>query len=464
LSPEQVAALVEAFKEGLFVYQWTWHGAKRYRVRDIMKSRQIGATWYFAREALIDAITSGDNQIFLSASKAQAHVFREYIVAFVKAVTGVDLKGSPITFWNGATLYFLGTNSKTAQSYHGHVYLDEYAWIGRFSEFRKVASGMAAHKKWRITYFSTPSTIGHDAAAFWTGEAFNKGRAKDQRVEIDVSHQALAAGAPCADGQWRHLVTIEDAARQGCDLFDLDALRLEYNDQDFRNLFMCEWVDDSASYFMFDELRRCMVDSWEVWEDFDAYAARPLGDVPVWIGYDPALSQDGASIVVVAPPPVEGGRFRVVEKLHFKGVDFAAQAAAIRGLTERYRVAHIGIDATSIGAGVFELVRAFFPGATALNYSVEVKNRMVLKAKHLISKRLIEWDAGWTDVAMAFMQIRRGATASGRQATFQAGRTKEAGHADVAWAIMHAIDRVAFTSFDNDGGARRGGACMEIMG
>ncbi|MBF0335952.1 MAG: oxidoreductase, partial [Alphaproteobacteria bacterium] len=77
LSPEQVAALVEAFKEGLFVYQWTWHGAKRYRVRDIMKSRQIGATWYFAREALIDAITSGDNQIFLSASKAQAHVFRE---------------------------------------------------------------------------------------------------------------------------------------------------------------------------------------------------------------------------------------------------------------------------------------------------------------------------------------------------------------------------------------------------
>lgn len=30
---------------------------------------------------------------------------------------------------NGATLYFLGTNARTAQSYHGNLYLDEYFWI-----------------------------------------------------------------------------------------------------------------------------------------------------------------------------------------------------------------------------------------------------------------------------------------------------------------------------------------------
>lgn len=192
LTEDQVEQLVEAFDHGLFGYQKTWRDVRtRVRVRNILKSRQIGATWYFAREALIDAITTGDNQIFLSASKAQAHVFREYIVQFVKDVTGVELKGTPIKLWNGATLYFLGTNSKTAQSYHGHVYLDEYAWISKFLEFRKVASAMATHKKWRITYFSTPSTIGHEANAFWTGRGFQQG-AKESRSGRD---RRVAPGA-----------------------------------------------------------------------------------------------------------------------------------------------------------------------------------------------------------------------------------------------------------------------------
>lgn len=37
------------------------------RVRNTLKSRQIGATWYFAREALVDALETGRNQIFQRA-------------------------------------------------------------------------------------------------------------------------------------------------------------------------------------------------------------------------------------------------------------------------------------------------------------------------------------------------------------------------------------------------------------
>lgn len=457
LTDEQVEALRRDFFDHLFGYQKVWHNAKRHRVRKILKSRQIGATWYFAREAFLDAAETGDNQIFLSASKAQAHVFRGYIVQWVKDVAGVELKGDPMVLPTGATLYFLGTNSKTAQSYHGHVYLDEFAWISKFLEFRKVASAMATHKKWRITYFSTPSTIGHEANAFWSGETFNKGKPKDQRAEFDVSHAALKAGAVGPDGAWRQVVTIRDAEEAGCDLFDIDALLREYNDADFANLFMCEWVDDTASFFGFEELRRCMVDSWEVWADFDAAAPRPFGDRPVWVGYDPAQSADNASIAVIAPPEVEGGKFRVLEKINVLGADFQAQAAKIRELCGRYNVVHIGIDTTTIGAGVFEMVRQFFPRAIAITYSVEVKTRLVLKAKQLIAKRRLEFDAGWSDVAAAFMSIRRTATASGRQATFQAGRSKETGHADIAWAIMHALDNLPYTGFDNAPGTQRRG-------
>jgi uncharacterized protein YjcR len=48
------------------------------RTRMILKSRQIGATWYFARERFLVGMETGKNQIFISASRAQANIFRNY--------------------------------------------------------------------------------------------------------------------------------------------------------------------------------------------------------------------------------------------------------------------------------------------------------------------------------------------------------------------------------------------------
>lgn len=199
---EQIEKLEEIFHSSMFNYQrhW-WEAGKTNRIRNLLKSRQIGATFYFAREALIDALLTGRNQIFLSASKAQAHVFKQYIIDFAKEVE-VELKGDPMVLPNGATLYFLGTNARTAQSYHGNLYLDEYFWIPKFQELRKVASGMAIHKKWRQTYFSTPSSLTHSAYPFWSGALFNRGRNKADKVDIDLSHSNLAPGLLCADGQY----------------------------------------------------------------------------------------------------------------------------------------------------------------------------------------------------------------------------------------------------------------------
>lgn len=130
----------------MFNYQRIWHKAKEHRIRNILKSRQIRATYYFAHEAFIDALTTGHNQIFLSASKKQALQFRSYIVNYAKQTADVDLKGETIKLPNGAELIFLGTNSATAQSYHGNLYFDEVFWVPKFDVMRKVASGMAAQK------------------------------------------------------------------------------------------------------------------------------------------------------------------------------------------------------------------------------------------------------------------------------------------------------------------------------
>ncbi|MCP6388065.1 terminase ATPase subunit family protein [Klebsiella pneumoniae] len=440
-SDEAIEKLEEIFFAESFEYQLRWHRAGlEHRIRDILKSRQIGATFYFSREALLHALKTGHNQIFLSASKTQAYVFREYIIQFARRVD-VDLTGDPIVIGNnGAKLIFLGTNSNTAQSHNGDLYVDEIFWIPNFQKLRKVSSGMASQSHLRSTYFSTPSTLAHGAYPFWSGELFNRGRASaSERVDIDISHDALAAGVACPDGQWRQIVTIEDALAGDCTLFNLEQLKRENSVDDFRNLFMCEFVDDKASVFPFEDLQRCMVDSLEEWEDFAPFADNPFGSRPVWVGYDPSHSGDSAGCVVLAPPVVAGGKFRILERHQWKGMDFATQAESIRQLTEKYNVEYIGIDATGLGIGVFQLVRSFYPAARDIRYTPEMKTAMVLKAKDVIRRGCLEYDVSATDITTSFMAIRKTMTSSGRSATYEASRTEEASHADVAWATMHAL-------------------------
>lgn len=441
-SEEQFEKLESIFHESMFGYQrqW-WEAGNKFAVRNLLKSRQIGATFFFAREALVDALKTGRNQIFLSASKAQAHVFKQYIIEFAREVD-VELKGDPMTLGNGACLYFLGTNARTAQSYHGNLYLDEYFWIPKFQELQKVASGMALHKQWRETYFSTPSSLTHSAYPFWSGTQFNKGRAKADKIDLDISHSALSRGRLCEDGQWRQIVTVEDAVQGGCNLFDLEQLRQRYSPEDYQNLLMCLFMDDLASVFQLAMLQKCMVDSWEVWEDFEALALRPFGWREVWIGYDPAKGTqngDSAGCVVIAPPAVPGGKFRILERHQWRGMDFKSQAEAIRQLTLQYNVTYIGIDSTGVGLGVYENVKMFFPMVKEFVYNPTVKNALVLKAYDTISSGRLEFDASHLDIAQSFMSIRKTTTASGNRPTYEASRSEEASHADLAWATMHAL-------------------------
>jgi uncharacterized protein YjcR len=435
---------LDKFISKMYGYQKELFAAKQNpltcRIRNILKSRQVGLTYYFAGEAFMDAVLTGDNQIFLSASRAQSEIFRSYIIAFAQEWFGLELTGNPIVLskdgkpW--AELRFLSTNSSTAQGHHGHVYVDEYFWIRDFEKLNTVASAMATHKKWRKTYFSTPSAVSHQAYPFWTGEKFRNSKRKNAK-DPWPSETRAAAGSLCPDGQWRKVITILDAIAGGCDLFDLEQLQLEYDEDKFQQLFMCKFIDSTMSAFSLSDLERCYSDL-SLWTDYDPDDPRPFGNSPVWIGYDPSRTRDDASCVVVAPPLEPGAKFRILEKHSWRGQSFKYQAEQVKKLTERFNVQHIGIDTTGIGYGVFDLVRDFYPRATSIHYSLETKNTLVLKAQDTIQGSRIEWDAGWNDIAQAFLTIKRGTTGGG-QVTYSASRTDASGHADIAWAIMHAL-------------------------
>jgi uncharacterized protein YjcR len=444
---DQVAALREALEESLYGHQRDWMASSALRTRVILKARQIGATLYFAREALLKALETGHNQVFLSASKAQALHFRQYIVDFAYAVTGVKLTGDPIVIDRGegqesVTLYFLGTNYRTAQGYHGDFYFDEFFWVHGFEQISKVAGGIAMQKKYRKTYFSTPSSVNHEAYSFWTGEARNKNRRKDKRVEIDVSHKALKDGQVGPDRIWRQIVTILDAIGKGYDLFDLDELRDEYSEADFANLLMCGFIDDTESTFPLAMLLKCTVDAFESWTDFDFYAAlegQRAYQGEVWLSYDPSESADSAGCVVLAPPATPGGRFRVLERFQWWGNDFDTQAAEIKKLSERYNVTKIRIDATGLGAAVYQLVKSWFPAAEGLKYTAELKVAMVQKTLDTMRRGRLEYDTAAVDLMSAMITVRKVMTESGRAMTYESPRSKITGHADLAWALMQGL-------------------------
>jgi hypothetical protein len=200
---------------------------------------------------------------------------------------------------------------------------------------------------------------------------------------------------------------------------------------------MCKFIDSTQSAFSLGDLERCYSDL-SLWTDYDPDDPRPYGNSPVWIGYDPSRTRDDASCVVIAPPLENGGKFRILEKHSWRGQSFKYQAEQVKKLTERFNVQHIGIDTTGIGYGVFDLVRDFYPRATSIHYSLETKNTLVLKAQDTIQGSRIEWDAGWNDIAQACLTSKRGTTGGG-QVTYSASRTDASGHADIAWAIMHAL-------------------------
>lgn len=433
-------ALDDFRKSHFFEYQLLWHEKKLQRTRFILKSRQIGATYYFAYEAFEDAVLTGDNQIFLSASRDQAEVFKAYIIAIAMEHFDVELKGQGVIILsNGAEIRFLSTNSRTAQSYHGHLYVDEVFWIPDFEKLWKVASGMSSQKKWRRTLFSTPSAQSHQAYPMWSGERFNKPRKEEEKVEFDVSHKTLTVGLLGPDNIWRHMVTVKDAEKQGCDLFDIDELQIEYTPDDFKNLFMCVFIDDAKSVFSLSKLMACMVDS-ESWADYHPDAARPFGNRPVALGYDPSRTRDNATLAILAIPLTAVEKWRVLKHISYNGQNFQYQANRIKEIVESHNVKWIGIDVTGIGYGVFEHVENFFPRVTPITYSVQTKTELVLKAQGEVENKRLQYSAGDKQITQSFMMITKSVTPGSSQITYAANRSNETGHADVAWAIMHALN------------------------
>ncbi|MEL7291499.1 MAG: terminase family protein [Pseudomonadota bacterium] len=434
--------MLDEYREKTFFgYQKEIHEHKQNdeinEIRFYLKSRQIGLSFYFAWEAFEDAVLSGDNQVFISASKKQAYIFKNYIRKFALELAGIDLKGKDdIELSNGANLIFCSTNVSSSQGFNGHMYWDEVFWIPRFGALDDYAGGMSIQAQYRTTYISTPSTMAHEAYPKWSGK---------KEDNIDLSHKALKDGALGPDYIFRQMITVDDAIAKGGDkLFNMEKLKRKYPVKEvFDNLLRCKFLDDSASFFALKALLACKTDT-DLWQDVDHDKARPVGNAEVLVGYDPrgggtGEGSDDAGLVVALKPKTKGGVFRTIEKLRLKGSSYEQQAETIRSITEKYNVVYLAMDTGGVGSAVAELVRKFYPALVELNYSPEMKRMMAYKAREIINNGRFLFDDDWDDLVHSFLMIRQQTTDKSGQVTFVSNRSKIGSHADLAWASMHVL-------------------------
>lgn len=108
---------------------------------------------YFGRKALDDAILTGENQIFLSASPLESQLIQDHILDLARSHDMV-LTGNPLVLPNGAMLVFLLTSHRAASGFSGNAYVINCFDETNFDYINALASSWTMRKKHRAVFFS----------------------------------------------------------------------------------------------------------------------------------------------------------------------------------------------------------------------------------------------------------------------------------------------------------------------
>lgn len=157
VTTELILSLYERLNT-LFPWQKRWYEHRFQRKRYLHKGRQIGADYYFALEAVLDACLTGRNKIFIEPAPSEPEdTFYSNAAQYAGRFLGLNIKSGTqsITFSNGAEIRFLSENHQGWACFNGDTYVSEWAWFDNPRDMIKIVMGITMHKKWRRTYYSS---------------------------------------------------------------------------------------------------------------------------------------------------------------------------------------------------------------------------------------------------------------------------------------------------------------------
>ena len=415
----------------IYPYQQRWL-ADSSRLKAGMLARQTGKTFTATLEIILDCLgaDSGGRParwVILSRGERQAREAmeegvkrhletcqRSYEYSEDDYTEGARVKALEVRLAGGSRVTALPAHPDTARGFSANVLLDEFAF---HADSRKIWAALfpvisAGHK---LRVVSTPN-----------GKA-NK------------FHELMTGRDP--DNPWsRHVVDIHRAVAEGLPR-DVDLLRRGLGDPDaWAQEYELQWLDEASAWLSYDLLAGVEHDR--------AGEPQAFTGGPAFIGNDIAARRD---LWVGWVWERLGDVLWTREVRTLRRASFAAQAAALDELVERYRPLRIAMDQTGMGEAPTEEAKRRY-GARRVEgvlFTGPAKQHMAtLLKQHAEDRRMrIPPDAA---VRADLHSLRRVVTPAGNVrfdvhggSEGKGGGHGEKSHADRAWAAalgLHAAD------------------------
>jgi phage FluMu gp28-like protein len=398
----------------LYDYQKRWvNDDSRFKIW--IKSRQIGASFASALEAVMDCMKHKTKWIVLSTGdrqskeyindKCKPHVRAaglacEYLDIPIK-INDRDYTSHEIRFPNGSRIIALPANPDTARGYTGNLVLDEFAFHKNPRGIWKAVFPTITRGKLKIRVIST-----------YNGKS--------------GMYYELANGGESELAWSRHSTDIYLAVEEGMPV-DLDELKKGVNDSDtWQEEYECIPLDDAEQYIPSEMITNAESEraSFDLPEDFN-----PRGDC--YLGLDIGRKRD-LTAMIITEQVEDLSVVRMLKRL--RNTPFSVQRQELEDIMDMPWIRRACIDSTGLGAQLAEEAKDKYGEGRVeeVVFTQGSKEAMAVLLKRRFEDHLLRIPAE-RQLRMAIRAVKRYSTSTGHF-RFDADRT-EAGHADEFWAL-----------------------------
>jgi phage FluMu gp28-like protein len=402
---------LDRWLRSFYGYQLRWIGDQS-PFAIALKSRAIGFSHATAGGAVKAGFFEGRRELILSASqdlsdevlaKARSHCEILAALGWPGAIDYVSNNTRELAWRTGGRIIALPANARTARSFQGDVWLDEFAYHIDPDAIRDGAFAMVTRGDYRLRVFSTPNGA------------------------QGLFHEWIQTPPP---GWSVHRVTIDDAIADG---YPADVSKLwglcGGDERLFAQLYRCSFLDADLQY---------------VPTVFADRALEWIGEFPslagasIHAGLDIGRHHDLTALTVVA---VVGGVAWILAIMTCKRTDFAAQKRLIRDARELFGWRTIHVDKSGLGEQLTEELVTWWGDEEVrpVTFTNEAKDDLATRALRWLRDRRIRYprDAEGKALRAETVAVRRKVTPAGN-VQFDVPRTAK-GHGDRWWSMCLAL-------------------------
>lgn len=321
---QQRRRALELWRDTFYPYQLKWINDPS-RFAAMVKSRQIGLSHGTSGGCVLGALCHGRPQIILSASQDLSDEVLEKARRHAKVLERFGYRGATdftvnnateIAWSNGGRIVALPASPRTARSFTGDIWLDEFAYHLDPKGIQDAAFPIALRGDWRIRVFSTP-----DGAQ-------------------GLFHSLITTPDPA----WSiHSVTLDQAIAEGVPIDLTAAYALAGGDARLiEQWYRCGFLDGDLQYYPSTYLERMLRWSGEIPD---------LTEATIHAGFDVGRTRDISVLVVIA---LIRGIAYVLAVVEMPRTKFRAQRKQLDAMREMFQWDTIHIDSTGLGSDLAE--------------------------------------------------------------------------------------------------------------